>query len=774
MKTLIRNFSHTFRRFFTASVLNLIGLSIAFASFFVIMTQVNYDANFNKGYKDYRNIFRVEIDGGDQRGYITWTARPLGELFETVSPHVKAVAILYSWQSEQNLIVDENKFTEAYVGGFGNYLDVFQPEMVVGSADALKVKYNILIPASMARRMFGTVDAVGKTVRTPNGLALTVGGVYKDFPENSQYANVIFGANDDNENKGNWNNWNYVCFIRLDSPEATPEVLKLMMKKLKEMDNEMVNDDSFMRLTPLADIHFSTVNNKSASSHTTVYLLVCVSFLIVIIAAINYMNFSLAETPMRIRSINTQKVLGANVTSLRLSLIAETVIVCVIAFGLSLLWLLLLKDNGLQELVESDLSLGKHPLLLGITFLIAIVMGILAGIYPSYYVTSFPPALALKGSFGLSPKGRALRTGLVCLQFMVSFALIISIGIMYLQSNYIRTSDYGYDKNEILVGNANNDIIKQKSAVISELKSLSGVEDVSFSQFVLSSADEYQTWGRDKGGQYMSFSCMPVDYNYLHTMGIHITEGRDFKEGERDVYIFNEAARKKYPWLRIDEAPFDGGGTVVGFCDNLKFTSFRNNDNEQPLAFTIYKGSSWEYFSTINVRTAKGVDKLRILHDLQKAMGKFSPGADCNFRFMDKVLDDTYQREQRFTHQILLFSFIAILISMIGVFGLTMFESEYRRKEIGIRKIMGSSTSAILYMFNKRYLLILSVCFVVAAPAGWWIGHHWLQGFAERTVIPAWLFLVAFLLVSLITMLTVTFQSWKNANENPVKSIKSE
>ncbi len=155
-------------------------------------------------------------------------------------------------------------------------------------------------------------------------------------------------------------------------------------------------------------------------------------------------------------------------------------------------------------------------------------------------------------------------------------------------------------------------------------------------------------------------------------------------------------------------------------------------------------------------------------------MEKFTPGHDFNFRFMDEVLDANYRNELRFTKQILLFSLIAIAISLTGVFGLTMFESEYRRKEIGIRKIMGSSTRQILYMFNRRYILILTGCFIVAAPFGWWIGQHWLQGFAEKTPVTPWIFILSFLLVTLITMTTITVQSWKNANENPVNSIKTE
>ena len=786
MNTLARNFSHTFRRFLTASVLNIIGLAIAFASFFVIMTQVDYDLNFNKGYKDYQNIYRVEVYPNDDNGWQTWMPRPLCELIGNSSPHIQAISIVNSFPGSAKFEVDGHQFEETTLTGFGNFMKTFQPRMIAGSADALDRQGQALIPRSMAMRFFGSIDAVGKTIfegKQADNRPLTVGGVYEDFLENSQIRNYLFLPLRSDDNKDNWRNWNYNCYLRTDGTLEPDELNKFVFERMKELVPERVNamsDDeasSFLRFTPIADTHFSKVDNKSASGRTTVYLLLCVSFLIVIIAAINFMNFTLAETPMRVKSINTQKVLGATVGSLRTGLVLEAVLISVISFGVSLLLLLALRDSGLQDLVTASLDLTDHPLLLASTLGISVLMGVLAGLYPSYYVTSFPPALALKGSFGLSPKGRKLRTVLVCFQFFVAFMLVIAIGIMYAQSRYIRTSDYGYDKDAIVVGNMSWDAIQQREAVADELSRISGVEGVTYSQFVLSSNDSYMGWGRGSDDKHIQFDVLPVDYRYLKVMGIRVTEGRDFKPGDGDVYIFNEAARKKYPWMKVDQLATDGDYPIVGFCENIHYSTFRNDDNSQPMAFFIYgkdyaDWGRWE--AIVNVRISAGTDKVAVVRSLQKAMEKFTPGHDFNFRFMDQVLDNAYRNELRFTRQILLFSLLAIVISMIGVFGLTMFESEYRRKEIGIRKIFGSTTGEILRMFNRRYLYILIGCFIVAAPFGWWIGQHWLEGFAERTPIRAWIFLASFLLVSAITMITVTVQSWKNANENPANSIKTE
>ena len=275
-----------------------------------------------------------------------------------------------------------------------------------------------------------------------------------------------------------------------------------------------------------------------------------------------------------------------------------------------------------------------------------------------------------------------------------------------------------------------------------------------------------------------------MDWRFLDIMGIDIVEGRNFRKDDGDVYIFNESAKKQYPWLAASQPINDDDFPVVGFCKDIKYTTLRVDDTQQPIAFFVPSpnGFYWNKGSWRNwllVRVAKGMDKREAKQKVLDTVLKYEHDNELGIdngglRYMDEVLEKSYQQESLFTKQILLFSLLAILISVIGVFGMTMFESEYRRKEIGIRKVFGSSTKEILTMFNRRYLYILLACFAVAAPIGYMVGVHWLEGFAVRTAVSPLLFLVSFLLITLITMLTVTYQSWKNANENPVNSIKNE
>ena len=796
MKTIIRNFTSIFRKFVTANLLNLLGLSLAFASFFVIMTQVNYDLGYNKSFAEHEKLFRLTMElGHGMEDYGTTLPRPLAEQLAAASPHVTSYGIKQGWTNNDQFMVNRQVYSLTLVYGIHDFVSVFKPTVVDGDLKGLNQLSNIVLPRSEAIRIFGTANAAGKTMKYywEDNVFYNVCAVIEDYPENNLLHGACFiGVN---SNEDNYQNWNYDAYIRVDDVRNLPTVLTAMRKKAIELFKDDFNltspkdaDALQVILTPVADTHFSKDLNRNFTgaysvSRSSVYLLICFSLLIIVIAAVNFMNFSLAETPMRIRSINTQKVLGATTASLRGSLLAEAVIISLMAFVLAMVLVYMAHDLGLQQLVQGSILLQDHLWLVGLTLMISIVVGLLAGAYPAYYVTSFPPALVLKGSFGLSPKGRVLRTALICLQFVVSFMLVIGVGIMYLQSYFIYHTDYGFDKDEVMVVPTAPDTRNHADAIDADLRKIPGIEGASLAQNVLGSSDRYQTWGRGSGNKHMTFTCIFVDWRFLDVMGIDIVEGRNFRETDGDVYIFNESAKKKYPWLAVDKPINDDQDMpIVGFCEDIKYSTLRVDDSEQPIAFMVPgpKGYYWNdgfWRNVLMVRVAKGVDKREAKQQVLETVLKYEHDNELtvnDLHYMNDKLEESYQQERLFTKQILLFSLLAILISIIGVFGMTMFESEYRRKEIGIRKVFGSSTKEILMMFNRRYLYILLGCFVVAAPIGYMVGVHWLEGFAVRTAVSPWLFLVSFLLIALITMLTVTYQSWKNATENPVKSIKTE
>lgn len=778
---ILRNFRHTFRRFALANTLNIVGLTVAFTSFFIIMTQVEYDWNFDHDVPDYQNIIRVNTrnEKGEPE---TWVSRPMANIIATVSPHVIGHSLMAGWTEPAVDLENEDgdKFNDIELAfGFDDFWSIAQPEMIV-KGDSVS-RRGILISESMANRFFGTADCIGRKLFNKDRDYVEIAGVYRDMPLNSTFGNYAYKKLSPLQDEGKWNNWNYTLYIRLDDIANADEVMRLATKEiLKAYPYHNEEYDAFLgsllNYTPLADVHFSAIGTTAPASKMTLWILIAISVVIIVIATINYMNFNLGETPMRIRSLNTQRVLGAETSTLRLGLVGESVMVSLIAFCVAVLLISIMRGLSLSDFVEGDISLTAHPLLAVCTLGISILAGVLAGLYPAIYATSIKPAVALKGSFGLGKSGRALRTGLLCLQFIVAYSLIICTSMMYAQSRHIHTADYGFDKEAILYGELSKTLRNKQDAVINELNALPCVESASISNFAIGTSDSYQYWGRGEGEREMHYYCLPVDYHYLKTMGIKVTEGRDFNESDDGVYIFNEAARRKYDFLRVGERPTNPEDMmVVGFCEDFNFRTLRAETTPSPMALCIYPkeiGSNW--FNRLNVRIAKGVDKVEARHAVENKLNELN-GADYDSkaRYADEAIQQAYTREARFNKQMLLFAALAITIGIVGVFGMTMFESEYRRREIGIRKVMGGSTGEILSLFCRRYAWMLIGSFAVGAPMGYLLSQHWLDEFADKVAFSPLIFLAAFVAVAFVTLTTVIIQAWGVANSNPADAVKA-
>lgn len=781
-----RNFVHTLRRFLLASVTNLLGLAVAFGAFYVIMTQVDYDLNFDKGYDGYQDIVRIDIQtSANVSDRQLWICRPMADMIVGSSPHIVGSSCLQGYNMDDELWIGDKKLgTVDVVMGFDDFVSIFRPKMIVGETSAL-LGHKVLIPRSVAMRCFGRADCVGETLHLGEksaGKDVEVGGVFYDFPANSTMRNGVYDSySEDNNDGDNWQQYNYNLYLRLDDANMADDVVKTAYDYLiKNAPAEAVGSGDgitgAIHYTRMEDVHFSNVGTPAETSSTTLCLLLIISIAVVCVAAINFMNFSLAETPMRIRSINTQKVLGASVSSLRANLILECVVVCFVAVLLGGVAVMACRNLGLQDIVQGDISLSEHPLLVALTVGVAVLAGLLAGIYPAFYATSIPPAVALKGNFGLSKSGNSLRTLLIGIQFVVAFALVVCILIMYAQIRHISTANYGLDKDSIIMGVTTKQIYQHRDAVRSELMAVSGVENVSFSSFTMG-ADMYPCWGRGKDNDHVAhFFCLRCDCHFIETMGIKIVDGRDFNETDNGAFIFNEAAMKEYPWFTVGQAPWkdgdDDGWPIVGVCDNIRYRSMRY-DNNFPMAFCIYpKEMDW-YMGKYNIRISKGVDIKGIVDSLHKTLDKYYDDGNADFRFMNDRLNLLYKSENRFSSQILLFSVIAIFISLMGVMGISMFEAEYRRKEIAVRKVLGCSTCEVVMMFVRRYAMILAICFVIGAPLGYVLSQHWMSGFADRVATSPLVFLFSLVSVSFLTLATVTVQVWRTASANPVDAIKS-
>ena len=534
-----------------------------------------------------------------------------------------------------------------------------------------------------------------------------------------------------------------------------------------------------IRLVPLTDIYYMNETQdggtfRSGNKEVTA-LLFGIALLIVIVAAINFTNFSTSLTPLRIKSINTQKVLGSSDTLLRRSLLIEAALISFIAWLVSLVIVWGLDWAEALPFIEADLSLVSNLPIVFLCGIVALVIGWLAGIYPAYYITSFPPALVLKGSFGLSPSGRKLRTTLICVQFVVSIVLIIGACFVQIQNSYMRNFSLGFDKDQVAIVELNETMYdKHHDTYVNRLKENPGIEDVAFAMEKVGSKDGYNTNGGNYKGKDFQYFIIIASSNFLRVMGIPVIEGRDFSKADElsdhVSYIFNRTAMEGLDMQVGDAFDSYSPGHLIGFSDDVKFTSLRGGEDN--IAFLV---GNFGYSLPISyIRLKAGSDIHAVVGHIQETMRELDPSYPFNIEFYDKIFNHLYRKEENLRDLVTVFSLLAIIISLVGVFGLVVFETQYRRKEIGIRKVHGATVGEILLMFNKAYLRIVGICFVIAAPVAWQGVKMWLEGFAYKTPLHWWVFLIALLIVTVITLLTVSFQNWKAANENPVNSIKSE
>ena len=773
------------RRFKKETTLNFMGLVVSFAVFYLMMTQIDYNINYNRCIPEGERVFRVETTFG------IYSNRVLNSLIAKM-PQVEAT-------TELACLVNYGIFRAGY--NREEHLCLLTNLTPFGAINARCLdgelewddygEKSLIIPASLSRKLFdGRTDVAGQPLLYGEE-AFTVRGVYEDYPDNCSLKNFVYISS--TYFIDSWDEWSYILYLKLKADENPEDFQHDFAKLLKPIvweaewndalssgEIQPVQEDEMreqfeslfanfdLKVRPVHETWFSGVHSQDKGNPAMLFVLQLACLLVIIISTVNFLNFTLAASPVRIKGINIRRVLGEEVWKLRLGLLAETVAVSLAALSVAMVLCLIVAQQQFLHVWSVVLMV-----------VLAVFVGFIAGAYPAFFATSFEPALSLKGSFGLTPKGRHLRKLLLFVQLTIDMFVVIFIGVLFIQVFYIYRSDYGFDKDEVLCAQLNETMTTNKESLRNDLLQMDGVVDVSYSRYALGTQDIYVSWSQhdDERDTMLVFVCLYVDNNYLRTMGIDVVEGRDFNEHETNCFIINETARRQWPWFVLGTNLSEDSFPVVGVCENVRYASVRKDRLQEPLAFVVldeaYEG--WDdQLGVVNVRITKDADKAIVRKKISDFLNSKSNNHDIEVSFLDDRLEQLYKDEFHFIRQMEWLAVICLLITIVGIFCISMFETEYRRKEIAIRKVMGASTAQILLLLCRRYVWLVIASFIVASPLAYAVGNLWLNTFAEHTSISWWLFPLSFFGVGSITFATIVVEGWRLANEKPTNSISNE
>lgn len=794
---MFRDFLMLLRRYTASSILNIIGMALAFASAYLILVQVNFDMSYNRKIPNAENIYRLEITqlalGGNWSA--SWNRFEPSELCAGI-PEIIAVTTTSSLGIIQDKSLTINRDSSVYDLNFHildserEGLNVFGLIPVAGSFEQFRGPNTAIVSASYAQQQGLSVGDVLHPVGPNRSFPITIIAIYQDIPspsDLSQYNMILGMPPKDPQNRGHWF---YNAFIRLQegaSPKAvTAKIITQLRNRYTKsgMSPEEIKlrlKASAPRLNNLKDIYFHSNDVSYAAKTgnlTTTYTLLGVAILIIVIAGINFFNFFLALVPSRIRAFNTRKVFGGSNQRLRIGVVAETLGLVSLALLIGAVLVLSFADSPLSDYITTDIVSADNLILTIALIGIALILGVIISLYPAYYITSFPPALVTKGDFQASASGVLLRNILIGIQFVISTVLIIVALFINLQHSHMMNYNMGFNKDEILsVQMKPFKSYAEIDAFTAKLKQNPIIVDVTFAEGDIVTPDK-SSWSKTYSDQKISYNIYRVSWNFLKFMGINIVEGRDFtKDDEKrtGVFIFNEEAKRQFGF-ELEEIMFHGpidSTSLIGFCEDFHFKPLQYKIT--PFAFYLIRSFQMAPPSHVYIRVAAGTDYRDAMDYIHKTVLEFDPSLNeetIQVKMFDEELGVYYEAEERLAKLITIFTLLSVIISIMGVFGLVLFETQYRRKEIGIRRVNGASVQSILKMFNLQFLRITLICAAVAIPISYYFVNRWLTGFTARMPMSWWIFALSVVIICLIVIATVTARSWKAANENPINSIQ--
>ena len=769
------------------SFINISGLAVGIACSILILLWVQDETSYDRFQPKLDRLHQVWINAYFDGKINSWTSVPMplkNGLKEEISS-IKNAAIT-EWGGMHLLTVGDKKLNQRGYFASEEFLEMFQFPLIAGTAEeVLDDTYSIVLTKSAANRLFGDEDPINKLIKLDNNADVKVTGILKDIPSNSSFEfdylvpmSLMVATQDWAKNaETNWGNNSFQVFVEL--PEGTTK--EKVNADIKDFLNSKLEDDfkKDLWLHPMSRwrLHSTFENGKEAGGMVDyVNLFSIIAIFILVIACINFMNLATARSEKRAREVGIRKSVGSKRQDLIFQFLGESILISIIAFALAII----LVEGALpfyNDLVEKQLFIPYLSFQFWIFALgMILITGLLSGSYPALYLSSFNVVKVLKGKIQVGKSASIPRQVLVVLQFGFSIILIVGTIVVYFQIQHVKNRDLGYDQENLITVQYNNELRKNYSTIKQELLRSGVVEAVTKSNSPITEiwSNNFIGWPGKPEELKVIFSTISAEYDYTKTMGIKVLMGRDFSEdfkSDSSAVIINKAGLDLMGLKDPIGTKLDLWGSeveLIGVVENsLMGSPFR-------AVSPMFMICNPEWISAVTIRLSKTNDLSGSISKVEEIFKQLNPAYPFEYKFADVEFKKKFTTIDLIGKLANLFAFLALLITGLGLFGLAAFTAEQRTKEIGIRKVLGATVTAVVVMISKDFSRLVLVAFVIAAPVAWYFLDSFLERYPMRISIPWWTFPLAGGFAFIMAIGIVGMQAFKAAVDNPVKSLRSE
>lgn len=804
LKNYILTAFRSFRKSKFYTLINILGLSLGISASAFILLYVNEESSYDKHFENYESIYRLESDFTihNKHDKFAVTAIPLGAAFKNEIPEVESFArfiqdehIVFKY-NEKEFYEKQSFFADSTAP------DMFTLSFIDGNrSDALKHPFTAVISESTAKKYFGDTQAYGKVLTDGDGRGYKITGVFKDLPKNthmpfdvlmSMESMATLAGNErfNSMDPGNFWNVQVYTFIKVkgDIGKVLEDSKALVYDKYMKVVGDQLNASFAAMATRLDHIHHNDVLTADfpAGNKKYLYIMGLVGLMILILAAINYMNLATARATKRAREIGLRKVSGADRVMLAWQFITESIVLALIAliisFGLITFFMPLFNEMADKSL---ELSIFKNPIVFLILFSIAIVMGIISGLYPAFYLSSFQPSNVLKGKISIGKQSGWLRKGLVTFQLIITVIMITGTIFIYNQLNFLRSAELGFNKENLMVMEIQDTaFIRKIDRFREELRENPKITGTALSRSVPGSGISIQLMKVEKEGRMeeVALNNIACNHEFPEVMGMEFVAGRSFdkanKTDDTTAVIVNEAAARALGWG--DEAlgkkinrgfGLDGKGgrnlKVIGVVKDFHFLSLHNK--VEPIMLFIPQFP----LNIVSVRLQPGYNESTI-DFIKSKWESFGNNRPFDYYFLDESFDNKYSSEAQLGKVFATFAVISIFIALMGLIGLSSFITAQRTKEIGVRKVLGASVNGIVGLLYRESIILVLIASAIALPVSYYFISNWLDNYAYHISLTWWTFLLSVVTAIIVCLISISYHTITAATSNPVKSIKYE